>query len=185
MKKKMLSVTLLALLGLLASGTAYAFTQNGVLFSMAITFGTVFYHLAMRLAVGSVIDGIFHNRMNYNRSWFREKAFEKPLYKMLRVRKWSKRLPTYQPELFDLQNRPMEEIVQVTCQAEVVHEVNMLLSFVPVVCSVWFGSLGVFLITSCLAFLFDGLFVLLQRYNRPRMIRVMKRKTTPIIIGKS
>lgn len=185
MKRKMLLVTLLSLLGLIASGTAYAFTQKGVLFSMAITFGTVFYHLAMRLAVGYTIDGIFHNRMNYNRSWFREKAFEKPLYHKLRVRKWSKRLPTFQPELFDLQNRSMEEIVQVTCQAEVVHEVNMLLSFVPVVSSVWFGSLGVFLITSCLAFLFDGMFVLLQRYNRPRMIRVMKRKTTPIFIGKS
>lgn len=176
--------TLLSLLGLLASGTAYAFTKNGILFSAAITFGTVFYHLAMRLAVGAVIDGMFHNRMNYNRKWFRERSFEKPLYQKLRVRKWSKRLPTYQPELFDLQSRTMEEIVQVTCQAEVVHEVNMLLSFVPVVCSVWFGSLGVFLITSCLAFLFDGLFVLLQRYNRPRMLRVMKRKTTPIWNGK-
>ena len=175
MKRKMLLVTLLSLLGLIASGTAYAFTHKGVLFSMAITFGTVFYHLAARLAVGYTIDGIFHNRMNYNRSWFREKAIEQPLYEKLRVKKWKKHLPTFRPELFQVQNRSMEELVQATCQAEVVHEVNMLLSFVPVVSSVWFGSLGVFLITSCLAFLFDSLFVILQRYNRPRLKRIIRK----------
>lgn len=178
MRRKMISVTLLSLLGLIASGTAYAFTENGVLFSVAVTFGTVFYHLAVRLAVGYTVEGIFHNRMNYNRSWFREKAFERPLYEMLRVKKWKKHLPTFQPELFRVQNRSMEELVQATCQAEVVHEINMPLSFVPVAASVWFGSLGVFLITSCLAFLFDGTFVLLQRYNRPRMVRLMNKKKT-------
>lgn len=142
--------------------------------SIAITFGTIFYHLAIRLAAGYTIDGIFHNRMNYNRKWFREKAFEKPLYEKLRVKKWKKHLPTFQPEFFQLQSHSMEELVQVTCQAEIVHEVNRLLSFVPVAASVWFGSLGVFLVTSCAAFLFDGTFVLLQRYNRPRMVRLMK-----------
>lgn len=185
MKKKMILATLLSLLGLLASGVSYAFVQKGYLFSMAVTFGTIFYHLAMRLAVGYSIDGIFHNRMNYNRKWFQEKAFEKSLYKKLRVRKWMNHLPTFQPELFRLESRLMEEIVQATCQAEIVHEVIMLFSFVPIAASVWLGSLGVFLVTSCLACLFDGMFVLLQRYNRPRMMRVMKRKTTPIMMKKS
>lgn len=178
MKRKMIFATLLSLLGLLASGIAYALAPKGVLFSMAITFGTVFYHLAIRLAVGYLIDGVFHNRMNYNRRWFREKSFEQPLYQALRVKKWKNRLPTFQPELFQVQNRPMEELVQVTCQSEIVHEINMLLSFVPVAASVWFGSLVVFLVTSCLAFLFDGAFVLLQRYNRPRMVRLMNKKKT-------
>ena len=51
----------------------------------------------------------------------------------------------------------------------------MVLSFVPVAFSVWFGSLGVFLITSFAAFLFDSVFVILQRYNRPRLMRLAGR----------
>ena len=175
MKRNMILTTLLMLLGLLASGMAYFFIKSGILFSLAITFGTIFYHLAMRLAVGYAIDGIFHNRMDYTRKWFREKSFERPLYEILKVKKWKKRVPTFRPEYFDLKSQSMEALVQVTCQAEIVHEINMALSFIPILFSVWFGSLGVFIITSCVAFLFDGVFVVLQRYNRPRMLRLIKK----------
>ena len=58
----------------------------------------------------------------------------------------------FNPQDFDLKSRSMIDIVQVTCQTEVVHEINMVLSFVPIVFSVWFGSFGVFLLTSCAAF---------------------------------
>ena len=74
-----------------------------------------------------------------------------------------------------MQKRSVEEIVQVTCQAESVHEIIILLSFVPPLFSVRFGFLDVFLITSCAAALFDGLVVILQRYNRPRLLRLMRR----------
>lgn len=148
---------------------------KSVFFSASITFGTIFYHFAMRLAVGYLIDARYHNRMDHTKKWFTEKAFEKKLYKMIQVKKWKKWLPTYNPQDFDLKNRSAAEIVQVSCQAEAVHEVNMALSFVPVVFSVWFGSLDVFLITSFAAFLFDSTFVIIQRYNRPRLLRLMKK----------
>ena len=176
MRKKMILATLVSLLGLLASGAVYYFTKHSVLFSFAVTFGTVFYHLAARLAVGGLIDAKYHNRMDHTRPWFAEKPFEKRLYRLLRVRRWKRWLPTFTPENFDLARRSPAEIVQTSCQAEVVHEINMPLSFVPVVFSVWFGSLAVFLITSCAAFLFDGIFVVMQRYNRPRLLRLMKRQ---------
>ena len=87
-------------------------------------------------------------------------------------------MPTFSPEEFLLQNRSAEELIQVTCQSEIVHEVNVLLSFVPLLFSIWFGSMGVFLITSCAAALFDSLFVIMQRYNRPRLMRLMRRSST-------
>ena len=170
----MISVTIISLIGLLASGAIYHFTQNRVFFSAAITFGTIFYHLAIRLAVGFLIDARYHNQMDYTKPWFREKALERKLYRTLQVKKWKKWLPTFTPQEFDIKSRSMTQIVQTTCQAEVVHEVNMVLSFVPVTFSVWFGSLGVFVLTSCAAFLFDGIFVIMQRYNRPRLIRLLK-----------
>lgn len=176
MKKKMISATFFLLTGLLASAAGYHFTKSGFLFSLAVTFGTAFYHFAVRLAVGLGIDAKYHNHMDYTKPRFQEKAFEPELYKRLRVKNWKKRLPTFSPKEFDLNSRSLEEVVQTTCQAEVVHEVNMALSFVPVVFSIWFGSLAVFLLTSCAAFLFDGVFVVMQRYNRPRLLRVLKKQ---------
>lgn len=178
MKKNMVMITLISLIGVSVSGAIYYFTRSSVFFSIAITFGTMFYHLAMRLAVGQLIDAKYHNRMDYTKKWFAERSFERELYRLIRVKKWKKWLPTYNPQDFDLKCHSMEELVQTTCQAEVVHEVNMVLTFVPVMFSAWFGSLGVFLITSCAAFLFDGIFVIMQRYNRPRLIRLMKKRNS-------
>ena len=176
MKKKMILITLISLSVMLGAGALYHFTGNRLLFSTAITFGTIFYHLGMRLAVGSFIDAKYHNQMNYTGWWFRERAFERSFYEKIRVQKWKGWMPTFTPKNFQLRRDAIPEIVQATCQAEVVHEVNMVLSFVPVIFSIWFGSLEVFLITSCIAFIFDGLFVMIQRYNRPRLIQLIRRK---------
>ena len=175
MKKNMISVTLISLIGLLISGMIYYFTTNRVFFSVAITFGTILYHFSVRLAVGLLIDAKYHNQMDYTKKWFAEKAFERKLYKLIQVKKWKKWLPTFNPQDFDIKSHSIEDIVQVTCQSEVVHEVNMILSFIPVVFSIWVGSLGVFLLTSFAAFLFDSIFVIMQRYNRPRLIRLIRK----------
>ena len=42
--------------------------------------------------------------------------------------------------------------------------------------SIWLGDLPVFLITSVLAACFDLSFVLIQRYNRPTVIRLAQRQ---------
>ena len=175
MKKKMILTTVILLVGVLACGIAYYFTLNAVLFTITITLGTCFYHFAIRLAVGHGIDAIFHNKMNYDKWWFRERKYEAKFYNFLRVKKWKKHLPTYNLELYDIKKHSVEEIIQATCQSEIVHEINMVLSFVPVIFTIWFGSLVAFLITSCLAFCFDSVFVILQRYNRPRLRRLLRR----------
>ena len=171
----MILVTFFFLIGLLVSGVTYHFTSNRAVFSVAITLGTTFYHFSMRLIVGSLVDARYHNRMDYTKKWFQEKPFEKKLYKKLKVRKWKKRFPTLNPQDFDLKNRSVEEIIQVTCQAEIVHEIIMVLSFVPVLFTVWLDSFGVFFTTSCIACLFDNVFVIMQRYNRPRLIRLLRK----------
>ena len=96
-------------------------------------------------------------------------------YNFLRVKKWKKHMPTYNPEYYDVRKHSVEEIIQATCQAEIVHEINMILSFVPVIFTIWFGSLVTFLVTSFVAFCFDSIFVIMQRFNRPRLRRLLKR----------
>ena len=175
MKKKMVATTCVSLFVMLASAIGCRLTGNRALFSVAITFGTIFYHLGIRLAVGYLIDRKYHNRMDYTKRGFRERRFERGFYEKIRVQQWKGRMPTFTPKNFQLRRDAIPEIVQATCQAEVVHEINMVLSFVPVIFSIWFGSLEVFLITSCAACIFDGLFVMIQRYNRPRLIRLIRR----------
>lgn len=175
-KKSMYSITLISLIGLLASAAVYRFLAIRAAYTAAVAFGTTFYHLGMRLAVGLSIDAKYHNQMDHTKKWFRVGRSEQRFYEKIGVKKWKKRLPTFTPQNFQLKSHSVTEITQATCQAEIVHEINMVLSFVPVLFSRWFGSFGVFLLTSCAAFLFDGTFVIIQRYNRPRLLRLLKRE---------
>ena len=148
---------------------------SDILESLAITFGTVFYHFAMRLLVGAIVPNLVQKGAEKD-FWFRPKGFEQPLYRALRVKQWKKYLPTYAPESFDLRKHSLEEVIHTCCCSEAVHEWIMLLSFLPVLTIPVFGAPWVFWITSGLAALFDSCFVILQRYNRPRLIRILDKE---------
>ena len=140
--------------------------------SVAITFFTTFYHFAMRLVVGAMVP----NHFDCRKDWFQPKAFEEKLYKVLRVKKWKAHMPTYDPRLFSLEENTPEQLIANMCQAEVVHEVIILCSFLPLLFTLFWGTFPVFCITSVLAAGVDALFVMLQRYNRPRVLRLLRKK---------
>ena len=85
-------------------------------------------------------------------------------------------MPTYDPRLFSLKENTLDEIVNNMCQAEVVHEIIILLSFIPLLFSMVWDAFFVFLITSLLAALLDLSFVMMQRYNRPRILRLAQKR---------
>ena len=143
--------------------------------SPAITFGTFAYHFCMRLLVGEVFNRVLNNRVNYNRKWFHVGAREMRIYKLLRIKNRKASMPTYDKTLFDPRMHTWDEIAQAMCQAELVHETIVVLSFIPVIFSIWFGDFPVFLITSVLAACYDLLFVFMQRSNRPRVLKIVKR----------
>lgn len=156
--------------------TLYTNAPRSLLLILAITAGTTAYHFVMRLFVGFIINLLLHNHVNYNAPWFRPKAFEQRLYKALRVKKWKGAMGTYDPKSFDPKIHSWYEIAQATCQAELVHEVIILLSFLPLLGAIPFGSFPAFAATSVLAACFDGMFVIMQRYNRPRIIKLISRE---------
>lgn len=144
------------------------------LITLAITFGTVLYHFVMRLAVGFLVPHSFH----YTDKFFTEKKFEKRLYKALRVKKWKRFMPSYNPDSYSIKNdiHSLEIIADTTCRNEVIHLVIALLSFVPIFFISFFGAAAVFIITSILSCMFDMIFVIMQRYNRPRLVKIIDRK---------
>ena len=175
MKRKMILTTVFLLIGFAISLPIFILTRNTIVEVLTITIGVTLYHFAMRLAVGAVVNLIMKNKANYKNVWFREKRFEKKLYHLLRVRKWRKHIPTYSPDTFDTNQKTVKEIVGATCQAEIVHEVIMVLSFLPIAAIPFLGGAEAIFITSFLSMLIDSVFVMLQRYNRPKLVRVMER----------
>ena len=144
---------------------------SGAVLAAVISCGTTCYHFAMRLLVGHLIPSV-----KGTSRWFRPRKWEAPLYRFLRVKHWKKHLPTYNPRQFSLREYTPQQIVQNMCGAEVVHTVIMVCSFLPLLMVPVFGEFWVFFITSVLAALFDSLFVMAQRYNRPRMERLAQKQ---------
>lgn len=146
-------------------------TNSSLCYTLAITFGTILYHFAMRLIVGNLVG---HN-FDYKSYWFRPKRFEEKFYKAIRVKKWKSKMPTYNSDGHLAKNESLIELVNTMCRNEVIHEIIALLSFVPILFSLFADTLLVFVITSIIACLYDLIFVIMQRYNRPRVVRIMER----------
>ena len=126
----------------------------------------------MRLIVGTLIDFILNNKVNYNRSWFKVSELEMKIYEKLKVKKWKDRMPTYDKELYDISKHSWDEILMIMCQSEIIHEIIVILSFIPLIAIIWFNEPLAFIITSILSALFDLMFVVMQRYNRSRILRL-------------
>lgn len=175
-RSAMLNVTAVCLAAGLIFTALNSLFPRGIFVTLTITAFTAFYHLAVRLLIGGIMQAKFRNKMDYTKPWFQPKAFEAGLYKRLGVKKWKSKMPTFNPETFSLQKLGAEEVLGATCQSEVVHELNVAASFAPLLYSFFAGDIPVFLITSLLAAAFDMIFVIIQRYNRPRLLRLIKRR---------
>lgn len=142
---------------------------------LAITLLTFCYHLSMRLIVGESVTVFLRGReISDGAAWFRERRWERGWYRFLRLRKWAHRVLTAKPEQFDASARTPEELLRNMAQAEIVHEICMVLSFLPLLLILPFGAPWAFLLTSLAASLADGIFVAVQRYNRPILRRYLK-----------
>lgn len=175
MARNMKLLTVFCIIAAVLCGFLYYDTRHALPITLAITFGTTACHLCMRLAVGAMVNALFHNHMDVTKRWFQVGPREQRLYEWLKVKRWKHRLPTYDKDAFDPRKHTWHEIAQAMCQSEVVHSLNVVLSFLPIVAARWFGALPAFIITSLLAAGFDLLFVILQRYNRPRVLKLLKK----------
>ena len=156
---------------------SYKVTSSGILLPLAITSGTIAYHFVMRLMVGLAFHATMRNKADYRKRWYQVSKREMAVYEKLKVKQWKRRMPTYDPALFDPRLHTWEEIVQAMCQAELVHETIAVLSFLPILAGIWFGEYPVFIVTSVLSAACDIVFVIMQRYNRHRVTKLLNRKS--------
>lgn len=148
------------------------FVRLPMVFTLFISIFTVFYHFSVRLLIGYLVP----NQWNPNGWWFRPRRFEAALFRAIRIQKWKLHMPTYDPSKFSLKHNSYETLLKNMCQAELVHTVIIPFSFVPLLFSIPWGEFWVFFATSFLAACFDLLFVMMQRYNRPRIMKIFARR---------
>ena len=173
MMKNLKWIAALTFAGTVLFAILYIKTAWGVMISLAITTGTVTYHIGMRLLVGFAFRSVMRNKADYQRRRYRVGKFEMSVYEKLKVKKWKRAMPTYDRTLFDRRVHTWDEIAKATCQAERIHETIVVLSFLPILEGIRFGAYPVFITTSVLAAAFDTLFVIIQRYNRQRILALL------------
>ena len=178
MTKNLKRIAVLSLAATVLLSVLYIQTASGVLLSLAITAGTAAYHIVMRLLVGLLFRTVMRNKADYRKRRYQVSASEMAIYQKLQVKKWKNRMPTYDRTLFDRRIHTWDEIAQAMCQAELVHETIAVLSFLPILEGIWFGEYPVFVVTSVLAAAFDMMFVLVQRYNRQRIMGLLEHQRT-------
>lgn len=177
MRKVMIITTILAVAATVLFTALYVCGSQDVFLTLTITFATISYHFVMRLIVGGSVNSTMHNHADLSKPWYQQKNWEKKLYRILRVKKWKGKVPTYQPDSFDLQKHTAEEIAQAMCQAEITHEIILLLSFLPIPAAIWVGALPAFIITSVVAALMELFFIITQRFNRPRILKMLRKRS--------
>lgn len=174
MAKLLKVVPVTSLIVTIVLAVLYRTTFSDILLTLAITFGTITYHFVMRLTVAFAYNSVMHNRADYKKRWYQVGRLENKLYEKLKVKSWKNSMPTYDADIFNPRLHTWEQIAQATCQAELVHETIAVLSFLPIMAGIWFGAYPVFIITSVFSVMFDMMFVIIQRYNRQRIVKLIK-----------
>ena len=136
---------------------------------------TIMYHFWVRIIMGNV-SKLFRKHIRYEQWWFKEHKFEKGLYKLLRVKKWKDKAFTYNPGDFDVKNKPLDEIANIMAKSEVDHWINEAISVSTMFFGLIWGHPWLFIVSAIAAMIFDSQFIIIQRYNRPRILKALERK---------
>ena len=144
--------------------------------TLTITFITINYHIFIRALCGTIFSIV---KINGNERIFNVSEKELKIYEKLNVKSWKEKLPTYKPELF--KERDLNKLYSNMLHSELVHIAIVFFSYVPLIISIFYSylhdSILIFLFTSIFASLLDTSFIILQRYNRPRVKHLMTLQT--------
>ncbi|MBE6678985.1 MAG: hypothetical protein E7598_00515 [Ruminococcaceae bacterium] len=148
--------------------------KNDLILWCGIVSFMILYHFGLRILMGEVTKRF---KINYLHPFYKERRFEKSLYKLLKVRKWKDKVLTFEPENYDFKNRTLEQLATTMSKSELDHWINEVISVFSILFIFIWGCPPAFLISAVAAMLFDAQFIIVQRYNRPVVLRLMNRKS--------
>lgn len=139
-------------------------------------FLVVFSQLVITHICAPIVFMIFRMKFNYNSFWFRPKRFESNLYKFIVVKKWKNKVSQYDKNQFSFKVHSMEKVICTMCHAEVVHELTAAVSFLPVILFSGYVNTDFLFVTSLIFSVVHLRYSVIQRYNRPRLIKITERR---------
>ena len=145
--------------------------KNAPVLWIGIVSFMILYHFGLRLLMGVFTK---HMGINYTHPFFKPRSFEKKLYKFLRVREWRDKVLTFEPDEFLMSKRTLFQIANTMSKAETDHWINEIISISAIFFFLIWGMFPIYLITSVAAMLFDAQFIVLQRFQRPKVVRLIE-----------
>lgn len=145
---------------------------NDVILWVGITSFMILYHFGLRILFGEIAKRI---PIDPNGGFYRKRIFEDRLYKFLMVRKWKDKVLTFDPASYDFKSRTPRQLAVTMAKSERDHWINEIISIASLSFILLWGCWPAFVITAALAMLFDGQFIVVQRYNRPIIMRLIER----------
>lgn len=171
MKKLFNRIVIISTALMILSFILFIIHKDKLSIALFATFITIWYHFFMRWIIGNVVGPMLLG-VNSNNKWFHQTKIENKFYRILHVKDWKKFLPTYDSTLFNLKTQSLDDIINNMCQAELIHEIMFIFSLVPIAFSIYFGDLYIFVLTSIVAMMFELCFIIVQRYNRERLVKL-------------
>src|SRR5574344_391145 len=148
--------------------------EYSIFFSFAILTGCLAVHLAIWILSAITVVGIMKNRADDECAWFRELPWEKEFFRIIRFRKWKRRLPTYDPRYYDFKVLKHEDLLGIISQTEIVHEMAAVLSLLSMAGTRWLGHSYIIVTIAIIDLLINLIYVCLQRFNRIRLRRLIR-----------
>ena len=75
-----------------------------------------------------------------------------------------------------MKNHSLEEIANTMAKSEIDHWINEAISLSTLLFIIPWGLFWAFVISTIVAMIFDSQFIIIQRYNRPRIVKLLKRQ---------
>lgn len=149
------------------------FFKNEVVLWVGIATFTIMYHLWLRIIFGIVTKKF---AIKHSQWWFKERFFEKYIYRLLKVKRWKKKALTYDPDMFDLKKHSLEQIANNMSKAETDHWINEVISLTTLLFAIPWGMFWLFFGFAVAAMIFDAQFIVIQRFNRPTVLRLIEKR---------
>ncbi len=168
------TILLMVLLSVLFLGLYYTdvLPSDAILWCGIVSF-MILYHFGLRILFGEITKRL---KINYRHPFFRRRGFEKKLYSTLRVRNWKDRVLTFDPASYDFHRHTLDELATTMAKSETDHWINEIISLTSLFFALLWGHFPIFLITCIAAMLFDAQFIVVQRFNRPIVLRLMEHR---------
>ena len=147
--------------------------NNGIVLWTGIVSFMILYHFGLRILFGEITNKF---NINYSHPFYKSRKFERKLYKILKVRKWKDKVLTFEPDKYDFRNRTLPQLATTMSKSELDHWINQLISLFSMLFAFIWGCAPIFIISAIVAMLFDAQFIVVQRYNRPIVLRMMSTK---------